>query len=152
MKRNAKLAMVALLMVALGAGGLYALYSGYKKFRAEQLKEYRYGGTVGEAAEGTSLEAIRESLLTDEFLDHVIAKHNLPDVWKVDDAEAKSRIREKFRIFLDDTKVKVSYQDKSQEIAHEILMSIVRQYNKLVMEAKEQQSGVVPGQTDVLTD
>jgi hypothetical protein len=153
MKRGARLAIAALLMVALGAGGLYALYRGYKKFRAEQLKEYRYGGVVGEAREGFDSQAAREQILTDEFLDRVIEQHNLVSAWELDDAaEAKDRIREKFTIGLDGRNVRVNYQDKNQEIAHDILQTIVRHYYELVKAAEgqdagsaAQQEGEIPG-------
>ena len=52
---------------------------------------------------------------------------------------AKTRIREKFSVSLENAEVKVSYQDKSKQTAHEILKLIVqRYYEKLKAAGKSQ--------------
>lgn len=68
-------------------------------------------------------------MLADDVLEHVIEEHKLIDLWQLKDLEtAKTRIREKFSVSLENAEVKVSYQDKSKQTAHEILKLIVQRY------------------------
>ena len=126
-------------MVALGGGGIYALYTGYKKFRSEKTKEVRYGGTLGEAPEGFDVEGFKKSILEDDLLEQVIDKHDLMNAWGMDDiSAAKDRIREKFTIGLDGTEVKVAYQDKNKEIALGVMQSIMKIYYQKMRAANDQ--------------
>lgn len=140
MKRNALLAIAAMVMVALGTGALYVSYKKYKKYRADQLREFKLIGTIGEAREGLDIEDYKKRLLADGVLDQVIEKYDLVNVWEMDDvAGAKSRIIGKFAIVLDGQKVKVSYQDKNKQVAHDILRFIIEEHFKKMKEAKERQ-------------
>lgn len=139
MNRNVKLAIVAVLLVALGGGGLYVLYKGYKKYRPDKPKEVRYGGTLGEAPEGFDVEGFKKSLLADDLLEQVIVKHDLVKAWGMDDvAAAKSRIRQKFTVEHDGAMVKVAYQDKNKEIALGVMQSIMKIYYQKMKAAKDQ--------------
>jgi len=102
-------------------------------------KEIRYGGTLGEAPDGFDVEGFKKSLLTDDLLDQVIVKHDLVKAWGMSDvAAAKGRIRQKFTVEHDGTKVKVSYQDKNKEIALGVMQSIVKIYYQKMKAAKDQ--------------
>ena len=133
MKRNTTIALAAVLLLVLGSGGLFVAYKGYKKYQARQNQEFRYEGTMGKAAEGFQVEAFKRHLLKDDALEHVITEQKLIDLGGLDDMEAaKIRIRAKFEVELENAEVKVSYQDKSKQIAHDILKAIVqRHYEQL---------------------
>jgi hypothetical protein len=133
MKRNTTIALAAVLLLVLGSGGLFVAYKGYKKYQARQNQEFRYEGTMGKAAEGFQVEAFKRHLLKDDALEHVITEQKLIDLWGLDDMEAaKIRIRAKFEVELENAEVKVSYQDKSKQIAYDILKAIVqRHYEQL---------------------
>ncbi len=133
MKRNTTIALAAVLLLVLGSGGLFVAYKGYKKYQARQNQEFRYEGTMGKAAEGFQVEAFKRHLLKDDALEHVITEQKLIDLWGLDDMEAaKIRIRAKFEVELENAEVKVSYQDKNKQIAHDILKAIVqRHYEQL---------------------
>ena len=129
MNRNTTLAIAAVLLVILGAGGMYTLYKGYKKYRAEQRKEYRFEGKLGTVSEGFDVEGFKKQILADEHLNQVIEAHDLVNLWEVDDAgAAKKRIREKFTVQVDGVTLKVSYRDRDKDTAHVILQSIVKSY------------------------
>ncbi len=129
MKRNTTIALAAVLLLILGTGGLFVAYKGYKKYQARQNQEFRYEGTMGKPSEGFQLDAFKRHLLRDDVLEHVIVEHKLQGAWGLNDAEAaKIRMRSKFDVRLVDAEVKVSYRDKNQEIAHNILKAIVQRY------------------------
>jgi len=153
MKRNASLALAAIVLVALGAVGLYVSYKGYKKYKAEQSREFKLIGTIGEAREGLDIGDFKKRLLVDEVLDQVIEKHDLLDVWGMDAvAGAKARIIAKFAVELDGQKVKVSYQDKSKQVAHDVLKFIIDQHYHKMKAAGGQQPGSAAETRDALTD
>jgi len=133
MKRNTTIALAAVLLLVLGAGGLFVAYKGYKRYQARQNQEFRYEGTMGKAAEGFQIEAFKRHLLRDDALEHVIKENKLIEVWGLENMEdAKIRIRAKFDVKLENAEVKVSYQDKDKQIAHDVLKAIVqRHYEKL---------------------
>ena len=84
---------------------------------------------MGNAPQGFQLDIFRQYLLADEVLNPVIEELNLVDEWEMNDVEtAKRRIREKFNVRLDNTQVKVSYQDRSKDLAHNILRAIIKNY------------------------
>ncbi len=124
------LTFVALLMVMIvGAGGAYWVVKKYRAQKRAANQEFRYEGKMGQAKEGFDIGAFKQQVLTDDLLDQVIEEHHLIDVWGVDDsAEAKERVKKKFIVGLDGSQVKVSYQDKSKELAQKILRSIVTGY------------------------
>ncbi len=133
MKRNTTIALAAVLLLVLGAGGLFVAYKGYKRYQARQNQEFRYEGTMGKAAEGFQIEAFKRHLLRDDALEHVIKENKLIEVWGLENMEdAKIRIRAKFDVKLENAEVKVSYQDKDKQTAHDVLKAIVqRHYEKL---------------------
>lgn len=129
MNRNTKLAIVALLLVVLGTGGLFVGYKGYRKYQAKQNQEFRFEGTMGQARDGFDKEVFKKGILADELLDAVIEKHQLVELWGMGDAAtAKAKINQKFIVKLDAMVVKVSYQDKNKDLAKAILQSIVNGY------------------------
>lgn len=133
MKRNTTIALAAVLLLVLGAGGLFVAYKGYKRYQARQNQEFRYEGTMGKAAEGFQIEAFKRHLLRDDALEHVIKENKLIEVWGLENmGDAKIRIRAKFDVKLENAEVKVSYQDKDKQTAHDVLKAIVqRHYEKL---------------------
>lgn len=133
MKRNTTIALAAVLLLVLGTGGLFVAYKGYKRYQARQNQEFRYEGTMGKAAEGFQIEAFKRHLLRDDALEHVIKENKLIEVWGLENMEdAKIRIRAKFDVKLENAEVKVSYQDKDKQTAHDVLKAIVqRHYEKL---------------------
>ena len=133
MKRNTTIALAAVLLLVLGAGGLFVAYKGYKRYQARQNQEFRYEGTMGKAAEGFQIEAFKRHLLRDDALEHVIKENKLIEVWGLENMEdVKIRIRAKFDVKLENAEVKVSYQDKDKQTAHDVLKAIVqRHYEKL---------------------
>jgi len=136
MKRNTTIALAAVLLLVLGSGGLFVAYKGYKKYQARQNQEFRYEGTMGKAAEGFQVEAFKRHLLKDDALEHVITEQKLIDLLGLDDMEAaKIRIRAKFEVKLENAEVKVSYQDKNKQIAHDILKAIVQRHYEQLQEA-----------------
>ena len=133
MKRNTTIALAAVLLLVLGAGGLFVACKGYKRYQARQNQEFRYEGTMGKAAEGFQIEAFKRHLLRDDALEHVIKENKLIEVWGLENmGDAKIRIRAKFDVKLENAEVKVSYQDKDKQTAHDVLKAIVqRHYEKL---------------------
>lgn len=138
MKRNTTIALAAVLLLILGSGGLFVAYKGYKKYQARQNQEFRYEGSMGKAAEGFQLEAFKRHLLRDDAIEHVIKEQKLIDLWGLEDIEeAKIRIRSKFDVKLDNAEVKVSYQDKNKQTAHDILKAIVQRYYEQLQAAEK---------------
>ncbi|MGB2402593.1 MAG: hypothetical protein ACPIA7_04200 [Akkermansiaceae bacterium] len=133
MKRNTTIVLAAILLLVIGSGGLFVAYKGYKRYQARQNQEFRYEGTMGKAAAGFQLEAFKRHLLSDDALEHVIKEQKLIDVWGLDDMDAaKIHIRGKFDVKLENAEVKVSYQDRDKQTAHDVLKAIVqRHYEKL---------------------
>jgi len=84
---------------------------------------------MGNAPQGFELDIFRQYLLADEVLNPVIEELNLINEWDLNDMEsAKRRIREKFNVRLENVQVKVSYQDKSKDLAHNVLNAIIKHY------------------------
>lgn len=120
----------------MGTAGLFLAYKGYVKYQVRQNQEFRYEGTLGRAPDGFKLEMFKEFVLADAILDAVISEMNLVEVWGSGDAEAaKKRIREKFNVTMEDYLVKVSYQDRNKQIAHDLLHFIVQRYRAKMEEA-----------------
>jgi len=124
------LAFVALLMVVIvGAGGAYWAVKKYRAQKRAANQEFRFESKMGQAKEGFSIDAFKQQVLSDDLLDRIIEEHHLIDVWGVgDSAEAKERMKQNFIVGLVGSEVKVSYQDKSKELAQKILRSIVNGY------------------------
>ena len=128
--------LVSFLLVILGVGGFFAAYKGYRKYQARQHQEFKYEVALGRAPHGFKLEVFRGFVLADEILDELIEARNLVDVWGCMDAEvAKKHIRAKFNVTMEDSVVRVSYQDKNQQIAHDILQTIIQSYRQKMEEA-----------------
>lgn len=143
MKRSLKILLVAFLLVILGVGGLFAAYKGYRKYQARQYQEFKYEGALGRAPNGFKPEMFREFVLADEILDDLIEAKNLVDVWGCVDVEAaKKHIRAKFIVTMEDSVVRVSYQDKNQQVAHDILQAIIQSYRQKMDEAGRLQKAV----------
>ena len=142
MKRSTIIVLAAVVLLIVGSGGIFVAYKVYKKHQAKQNQEFRFEGTMGKAAEGFQLDSFRRHMLADDVLEDVIEENKLIDLWQLKDMEAaKTRIREKFSVSLENAEVKVSYQDKSKQTAHEILKLIVqRYYEKLKAAGKSQAS------------
>lgn len=129
MKRSTTVVLVSILLVLVGTGSLFIAYKGYRKYQAKQNQEYRFEGTMGNAPQGFELDIFRQYLLADEVLNPVIEELNLINEWDLNDMEsAKRRIREKFNVRLENVQVKVSYQDKSKDLAHNVLNAIIKHY------------------------
>lgn len=136
MQRSWKILLVAFLLAVLGTGGLFVAYKGYRKYQAMQHQEYRCEGALGKAPDGFKLEMFKEFVLADEILEDLIQEKNLVELWDSVDAEAaKKRIRAKFIVTMEDSVVKVSYQDKNQQVARDILQTIVQRYREKMDEA-----------------
>ena len=128
MNRNTKLAIAALLMVVLGAGGLFVGYKGYKKFQAKQNQEFRYEGKITIARAGIEADAIKQGMLSEALLNKIVAHHNLVSVWGLDSPEAaKEKIRQKFGVKVVGLEATLTYQDKNKELAKTMLETIVNQ-------------------------
>lgn len=131
------LAFVALLLIALvgGAGAYWA----YKKYRQKQNQEFRLEGKMPfQVKPGALVEDVKKEILSDEVLDQVIEKHQLIEVWALADNEAaRQRINEKFKVIIDGTEVKVTYQGKDKELTREILHSIA---NGFIEKARKRQA------------
>ena len=129
MKRSTIIVLAAVLLLIVGSGGIFVACKGIERYKAKQNQEFRFEGTMGKAAEGFQIDSFRRHMLADDVLEHVIEEHKLIDLWQLKDLEAaKARIREKFSVSLENAEVKVSYQDKSKQTAHEILKLIVQRY------------------------
>lgn len=138
MKRSTTVVLVSILLVLVGTGSLFVAYKGWRKYQAKQNQEFRFEGTVGNASQGFQLDVFRQYLLTDEVLNPVIEELNLVNEWEMSDVEtAKRRIREKFNVRLENAQVKVSYQDKNKEIAHNVLKAIIKHYRERLQEAQK---------------
>ncbi|MDG1357949.1 MAG: hypothetical protein P8P36_07130 [Akkermansiaceae bacterium] len=140
MKRNTTIALAAVLLLILGTGGWIVAYKGYKKYQARQNQEFRYEGTMGKPAQGFQLDAFKRHLLRDDAIEHVIVEQKLVDAWGLDDLEAaKIRMRSKSDVNLVNAELKVSYQDKNKQIAHDILKAIVQRYYEQLQAAEKDQ-------------
>ena len=129
MKRSTIIVLAAVLLLIVGSGGIFVACKGIERYKAKQNQEFRFEGTMGKAAEGFQIDSFRRHMLADDVLEHVIEEHKLIDLWQLKDLEAaKARIRGKFSVSLENAEVKVSYQDKSKQTAHEILKLIVQRY------------------------
>ena len=60
----------------------------------------------------------------------------------VDVEAAKKHIRAKFIVTMEDSVVRVSYQDKNQQVAHDILQAIIQSYRQKMDEAGRLQKAV----------
>ena len=95
---------------------------------------------MGKAVEGFQLEAFKRHLLRDDAIEHVIEEQKLIELWGLEDVEAaKIRIRSKFGVKLENAEVKVSYQDKDKQVAHDILKAIIQRYYEQLQAAKKAQ-------------
>ena len=75
------------------------------------------------------MDIFRQYLLADEVLNPVIEELNLVNEWGLDDMEtAKRRIREKFKVSVNNAQVKVSYQDRNKDLAQNLLRAVVKHY------------------------
>ncbi|BDS06128.1 hypothetical protein NT6N_11680 [Oceaniferula spumae] len=129
MSRNTMYAIIALLLVVIlgAAGGYWAV----KKIRAKQNQEFRYEGKLTVVKEGVDPETFKMAVLTGDTLDETIEKHNLVAQWKLADAEAaKAKIKEKFIVKVSGLEVTLSYQDKDQALAKDILGTLMDSFYK----------------------
>ena len=133
-------AIVALLLVALvgGAGAFWA----YKKYQQKQNQEYELEGEMPFAVKaGTQPENVKKEMLSVDLLDQVIEKHNLLEMWGMSDkAAAQERIREKFNVIIEDTKLRVTYRGKDKELTQDVLHSIANGFIDKMKKAR-----AVPG-------
>lgn len=144
MKHRLKILLASFLLVTLGAGGLIVAYKGYRKYQARKHQEFKYEGALGRAPDGFKLEMFKAFVLSDEILDDLIAEKNLVDVWGCPNAEAaKRQIRAKFIVKMEDSVVRVSYQDKNKQVAHDILQTIVQSYRQKIDEAGRLHKGAL---------
>ena len=124
------LTLVALMLVALvgGAGAFWA----YKKYKdKKQDQEFQIEGTIKLTTDQFDLEVFKKMVLADTVLDKVVEKHQLVSVWGVaDESAAKEEIKKKFKAFVQGDDLKVRYQDKDQDLAAEILKSMLSQYRE----------------------
>lgn len=128
MNRNIKLAIAAILLVVLGAGGLLVGYKGYKKYRAQQNQEFRYEGKITLTRPGIEADSIKEGMLAEGLLDIIVEHYNLVSVWGLDSPEAaKDKIRKKFGVKIIGSEASLTYQDKDKDLAKTLLKTIVNQ-------------------------
>ena len=119
------LAFVALLLVVVV--GMSGAYWAYKKYRAKQRQEFRYEGKMMLKREGADPEALKKSMISDAVLERVINDYDLVNTWELADVDAaKARIREKFHVGVTGLEVRISYQDRDKELAHNLLKALVQ--------------------------
>lgn len=119
------LAFVALLLVVVV--GMSGAYWAYKKYRAKQRQEFRYEGKMMLKREGADPEALKKSMVSDAVLERVINDYDLVNTWELAHVDAaKARIREKFHVSVTGLEVRISYQDRDKELAHNLLKALVR--------------------------